>query len=58
VVLGSSKDVSDESPAQHLVTKYVFIDTEAFRKEGFDWTGKTLSRLVEFAKQDASSRRR
>ena len=43
--------MSDNNPAQYLLTKYVFIDTEAFRKEGFDWTGKTLSKLIEFARQ-------
>jgi hypothetical protein len=43
--------MTDSDPAQHLLTRYVFIDTEAFRKARFDWTGKTLSRLVEFARQ-------
>jgi hypothetical protein len=43
--------MSDNSPVQHLLTRYVFIDTEAFRKARFDWTGRLLSKLVEFAKQ-------
>ena len=43
--------MTDSTPAQHLRTKFVFIDTEAFRKARFDWTGRTLSKLVEFAKQ-------
>jgi hypothetical protein len=43
--------MNDSSPVQHLLTRYVFIDTEAFRKARFDWTGKTLSRLVEYARQ-------
>jgi hypothetical protein len=43
--------MNDGSPRQHLLTKYVFIDTEAFRKARFDWSGRILSKLVEFAKQ-------
>jgi hypothetical protein len=43
--------MTDSDAAQHLLTRYVFIDTEAFRKARFDWSGKTLSRLVEFARQ-------
>jgi hypothetical protein len=29
----------------------VFIDTEAFRQAQFDWNGKALSKLVQFAKE-------
>lgn len=36
----------------HLRTKYVFIDTQAFRRARFDWHGRSLSKLVEFAKKD------
>jgi hypothetical protein len=43
--------MNDSGPVQHLLTKYVFIDTEAFRKARFDWIGKTLTRLVELARQ-------
>jgi hypothetical protein len=35
----------------HLRTKHVFIDTQAFRKARFDWDGRSLSKLTEFAKQ-------
>ena len=42
--------MNDDAP-QHLLTKYVFIDAEAFRKAQFDWTGRTLSKLVEFAEE-------
>jgi hypothetical protein len=41
--------MNDGSSRRHLLTKYVFIDTEAFRRAGFDWTGKMLSKLVELA---------
>jgi hypothetical protein len=36
---------------EHLQTKYVFIDTEALRRARFDWTGRTLSKLVDLAKR-------
>ena len=36
---------------QHLQTKYVFIDTEAFRRAQYDWKGKALSRLVQFVNE-------
>lgn len=35
---------------QPLIAKYVFIDTEAFRADGFDWLGAKFSKLLEFAK--------
>ena len=38
-------------PDQYLQTKFVFVDTEAFRRAQFDWDGRTLSRLVQFAKE-------
>ena len=38
-------------PGQHLRTKYVFIDTQALRKARFDWDGRSLKKLTEFAKQ-------
>lgn len=34
----------------HLRTKYVFIDTQAFRKARCDWDGPFLSKLAELAK--------
>lgn len=43
--------MNDSNPVRHLLTKYVFIDTEAFRKARFDWSGRMLSKLVEFASQ-------
>jgi hypothetical protein len=36
---------------EHLQTKYVFIDTEAFRRAQYDWGGKVLSKLVQFANE-------
>lgn len=42
--------MSENPHSQHLRTNYVFIDTQAFRKAHFDWTGRLLSKLVEFAK--------
>src|SRR5262249_27004962 len=36
---------------QHLRTRYVFVDTQAMRKARFDWNGRSLSKLAEFAKQ-------
>jgi hypothetical protein len=33
-----------------LETPYVFIDTQAFRKSRFDWSGTTLSKLVELVR--------
>lgn len=41
----STKSVPD------LRTKYVFIDTQSYRKQQFNWNGATFSRLVEHAKQ-------
>jgi len=43
--------MSNSEPNQHLQTKYVFVDTESFRRAEFDWNGRTLSKLIEFAKQ-------
>lgn len=40
-----SKNVSP-----NLRTRFVFVDTQALRKARFDWNGRTLSKLVEFAK--------
>jgi PIN domain len=37
-------------PTTHLRTKYVFVDTQSFRQARFDWGGKKLSKLVEFAR--------
>jgi hypothetical protein len=42
---------AEQKAVQHLRTKYVFIDTEQFRRLQFDWTGRTLSRLLTLAKQ-------
>jgi hypothetical protein len=38
-------------PPDQLQTEYVFIDTEALRRARFDWNGKALSKLVQFAKE-------
>jgi len=35
---------------KYLLTKYVFVDTEAFRRAQYDWDGKVLSKLARFAK--------
>lgn len=43
--------MSENLPGQHLRTNYVFVDTQAFRKAQFDWTGRLLSKLTEFAKE-------
>ena len=40
----------NENPALHLRTKYVFIDTQAFRKTRCDWSGRSLSKIAELAK--------
>jgi hypothetical protein len=41
----------NENRGQHLRTQFVFIDTQAFRKARFDWSGRWLSRLVELARK-------
>jgi hypothetical protein len=41
----------NESRRPHLRTRYVFVDTQALRKARFDWNGRSLSKLAEFAKQ-------
>lgn len=41
----------NENRGPHRRTKFVFIDTQAFRRARFDWNGRSLSKLVEFAKQ-------
>lgn len=38
-------------PDQQLQSKYVFVDTEAFIRANYDWGGKVLSKLAQFAKQ-------
>jgi hypothetical protein len=40
-----------ENGGRHLRTQFVFIDTQAFRKTRFDWSGRSLSRLVELTRQ-------
>ncbi|OKO75936.1 hypothetical protein AC629_33375 [Bradyrhizobium sp. NAS80.1] len=40
-----------ENRRPHLRTKYIFVDTQALRKARFDWNGRSLSKLAEFAKQ-------
>lgn len=40
-----------EARGPHLRTKFVFIDTQAFRKARLDWNGRSLAKLVEFAKK-------
>lgn len=41
----------NENRDPHLRTKFVFIDTQAFRRARFDWNGRSLSKLAEFARQ-------
>jgi hypothetical protein len=41
----------EENGGRHLRTPFVFIDTQAFRKARFDWSGRLLSRLVELARE-------
>ena len=41
----------NENRGSHLRTKYVFVDTQAFRKARFDWNGRSLKKLTEFANQ-------
>src|SRR4051794_2083430 len=41
--------MSDE--IDYLETEYVFVDTEAYVREKFDWTSKPLSRIEELAKK-------
>jgi hypothetical protein len=38
-------------PDHQLQTKYIFVDTEAFVRAQYDWDGKALSKLAQFAKQ-------
>ena len=40
-----------EHGGRHLRTQFVFIDTQAFRRARVDWSGRSLSRLVELAQQ-------
>jgi hypothetical protein len=39
-----------ENRGPYLRTKYVFIDTQTFRKARADWSGRSFSRVTEFAK--------
>ena len=41
----------NEDPGAYLRTRFVFIDTQALRKARFDWGGRLLSKLAEFAKE-------
>jgi hypothetical protein len=40
----------ENNPA-HLRTRLIFVDTQALRKARFDWNGRILSKLTEFARQ-------
>jgi hypothetical protein len=40
----------NENRLPHLRTRFIFVDTQALRKARFDWNGRTLSKLAEFAK--------
>jgi hypothetical protein len=49
---GAVKDdgrMADET--DHLETEYVFIDTEAYVREKFDWGSKSFGRIEELAKK-------
>lgn len=48
--VGEKMMADGESRPTHLRTRHVFIDTQALRKARFDWTGRSLSKLTEFAK--------
>ena len=41
---------TEDQPPPHLVSQYVFLDTEAFHSLGFDWSGRALAKLRELAK--------
>src|SRR4051812_41894041 len=41
----------NDNRGPHLRTRFVFVDTEAFRRARFDWNGRSLSKLIEFAEQ-------
>lgn len=43
--------MSDDVPSG-LATRYVFIDTQAYRQMRFDWSGPVFSKLIQHAKQD------
>lgn len=46
-----SSEVQPSTPGDgQLQTKFVFIDSEAFRAAQFDWAGRRLSKLLELAK--------
>jgi PIN domain len=42
---------SKSSHGRRLATPYAFVDTEAFRAAGLDWSSRTWSSLVDLAKQ-------
>ena len=48
---GEDKDLMPESNRAHLWTRFIFVDTQALRKARFDWNGRTLSKLAEFARR-------
>src|ERR1700726_289473 len=48
---GEDKDSMPESNPAHLRTRFIFVDTQALRKARFDWNGRNLSKLAEFARQ-------
>lgn len=42
--------LAQESEPQYIRTRYVFVDTEAYRRQSFDWEGEALSGLLKLAK--------
>jgi hypothetical protein len=47
--VGREAIVTDD--VDYLETEYVFVDTEAYVREKFDWKSKTFSRLEDLAKK-------
>jgi hypothetical protein len=41
----------NEHCGQYLRTRFVFVDTQGFRKARCDWSGRSLSKLIELAQQ-------
>jgi hypothetical protein len=45
-------DSEEGSPNQHLVSEYVFIDSEAYVRCGFDFSGSVLASLLSLLRQE------
>lgn len=42
--------LAQKSEPQYIRTRFVFVDTEAYRRQSFDWEGEALSGLLKLAK--------